>query len=484
MSAGPSWYAGNTNILLCSIVFELVGINRQKKPKSLLIKNAYIITVDKTDRIIKDGSIFIENELIIDIGKSDDLLRKYKAEKIIDARQNLVIPGLINTHSHMLFYLTRGLGMDKHTIDWLRAAIWPFMQKLSTDDAHIGALLGFAENLKAGTTFVIDNETAVRKDRKGIFDRVAQAAQESGIKAILLRGYQDEPSKIPEMFVESLDEINHEYERIIGKWHNKGDGRLKTWIHPGNLLYCSPESFCKFNELAKKHDIGIHTHVAEDREGTNRIKERYGKGYIEVFRDIDVLGPKFQMAHTIFVSEKEIQMIAQAQARVMYTPTADMLLAAGAPPIHKMRDAGVVVGLGTDSPNNSQDMIQCMKFGALLLKSTTENSAIMPAQEILRIATIEGAKSMGLENEIGSLEIGKKADIVIVNVHKIHTTPLHDPISTLVYSSSGTDVDTVIVDGEVLVEGGKLVHINENEIIETAQKAADEVVKRCKTQLN
>jgi len=462
----------------------LVGINRQTKSKSILIKNAYIITVDKTDKIIKDGAIFVENDRIVDIGKSDDLLRKYKAEKIIDARQNLVIPGLINTHSHMVFYLTRGLGMDKHTIDWLRATIWPFMKELSEDDAHIGALLGYVENLRTGTTFVIDNNSIQRKDRKGIFDRVAQAAQESGIKTILLRGYHDEPSKIPEIFVESLDEINHEYERIIEKWHNKGDGRIKTWIHPVNLLYCSLESLCKFNELAKKHDIGMHTHVAEDREGTNRIKERYGKGYVEVFRDIGVLGPKFQMAHTIFVSEKEIQYIAQAKARVMYTPTADMLLAAGAPPIQKMRDAGVVVGLGTDSPNNSQDMIQCMKFGALLLKATTENSTIMPAHEILRIATIEGAKSMGLENEIGSLEVGKKADIVIVDVHKLHTTPLHNPVSTLVYSSSGTDVDTVIVDGEVLVEGGKLVHINESEIVEKAQEVADGVMKRCKMQLN
>jgi 5-methylthioadenosine/S-adenosylhomocysteine deaminase len=462
----------------------LIGINRQTQYKSILIKNAHIITVDKKDRIIKDGAIFVKNDRIVDIGKSDDLLPKYKAEKIIDARQNLVIPGLINTHSHMVYYLTRGLGMDKHTIDWLRATIWPFMSELSEDDAHIGALLGYVENLKTGTTFVIDNNTCQRKDRKGIIDRVAQASLESGIKTILLRGYHDEPSKIPEIFVESLDEINHEYERIIEKWHNKGDGRIKTWIHPANLLYCSLESLCKFNELAKKHDIGIHTHVAEDREGTNRIKERYGKGYVEVFHDIGVLGPKFQMAHTIFVSEKEIQYIAQAQARVMYTPTTDMLLAAGAPPIHKMRDAGVVVGLGTDSPNNSQDMIQCMKFGALLLKATTENSTIMPAYEILQIATINGAKSMGLENEIGSLEVGKKADIVIVGVHKLHTTPLHDPISTLVYSSSGTDVDTVIVDGEVLVEGGKLVHINESEIMEKAQEAADGVIKRCKSQLN
>jgi 5-methylthioadenosine/S-adenosylhomocysteine deaminase len=447
-----------------------------------LIKNANIITVDKTNRVIRNGAIFLENDRIVDIGKADDLSHKYKAEKTIDAKQNLVIPGLINAHSHMVFYLTRGIGMDKYTIDWLKSCIWPFLSEISEDDAYIGGLLGFIENLKNGTTFVVDNYF-MPKNRKGNFDRIAQAADETGIRAILLRGYHDQHFMIPDIFVETLDEVTREYERVIEKWHNKKDGRIKTWIHPVNLLYCGSESICKLNELAQKYDIGIHTHVAEDREGAKLIKERYGKGYVEVFYELGVLGPKFQMAHTIFVSEKEIRYIAETRARVIYTPTADMLLAAGAPPIQKMRETGIVVGLGTDSPNNSQDMIQCMKFGALLQKAGTENSTVMPAKEILRIATIDGAIAMGLENEIGSLEVGKKADIVIVDIHKPHSIPLHDAVSTLVYSSTGSDVDTVIVNGNILVEGGKLTNVSESHILEKAQEAADAVIKRCKIQL-
>lgn len=449
------------------------------KPKTILITNGIVITVDKLNTIIKDGAVFIEDDNITDIGKTDDLSRRYKADKLIDARQNLVIPGLINAHSHMVFYLTRGMGMDKYTIDWLRTCIWPFLAEVSEEEAYAGALLGFVENLKNGTTFVIDNYF-MAKNRKGNFDKIAEAAEKIGIRAILLRGYHDQHFMIPEIFIEDLDQVTREYNRVIEKWHNKGNGRIMTWIHPVNLLYCSQESICKFNELAQKYDIGIHTHVAEDREGTRLIKERYGKGYVEVFHDLGVLGPKFQMAHTIFVSDKEIQYVAETNARVIYTPTADMLLAAGAPPIQKMRESGITVGLGTDSPNNSQDMIQCMKFGALLQKAYTENSTVMPANEILRISTIEGAKCIGLDHEIGSLEIGKRADIVIVDIHKPHTVPLHDPVSTLVYSSSGSDVSTVIVSGDILVEEGKLNNINETDVLEKAQTAAETVIKRCK----
>lgn len=460
----------------------ILRAKKNLKPKSILITNGNIITVDRLNTIIRNGSIFIENDIITYIGNTDDLSGKHKAEKTIDAKKNLVIPGLINAHSHMVFYLTRGLGMDKHTIDWLRSCIWPFLSEVREEEAYIGALLGFMENLRTGSTFVIDNYFMAR-NRKENFDRIAQAANETGIRAILLRGYHDQHNMIPEIFVEDLDEITREYNKLIGRWHNKGDGRLRTWIHPVNLLYCSPESFCKFNELARKHDIGIHTHVAEDRKGAKIIQDRYGKGYVEVFHDLGVLGPKFQMAHTIFVSEKEIQYIAEARARVMYTPTADMLLAAGVPPIQKMRELGIVVGLGTDSPNNSQDMIQCMKFGALLQKVFTENSTVMPAHEILRIATIDGARSIGLDNEIGSLEVGKKADIVIVDIHKPHSIPLHDPVSTLVYSSSGSDVDTVIVNGNIVVEGGKINNIVESDILQKAQEAAEAVTKRCKIQI-
>lgn len=455
-------------------------MRRHQKPNTILIKNATVITVDPRGRIIRKGALFVENDRIVDVGKTDELARKHRrAEKTIDAKQNLVIPGLINAHTHMVWYLTRGLGMDHYTRDWLRKCIWPFLSGMSENEAYVGTLLGCLENLKTGTTFVIDNNFFPAK-RKGLIDRVAEASNRSGIRSIVLRGYHDYQFMIPEVFIENLDDVVRDYYRVIQKWHKKGDGRIMTWIHPVNLLYSSTESLCKLNDLAQKYDIGIHTHVAEDQEGMKYVRERFGgKGYVDAFYELGVMGPKFQMAHTIFVSEKEIQYIAQTKARVIYTPTADMLLAAGAAPIHKMRQSGIVVGLGSDSPNNSQDMIQCMKFGALLQKTDTADSTVMPASEILRLATIEGAKAIGMENEIGSLEVGKKADIVIVDIHKPHNTPLLDPVSTLVYSSSGTDVHTVIVNGEVLVEEGKLTKIDENDVLQKAQKAANKVLERC-----
>lgn len=445
----------------------------------ILIKNGTLVTVDNNNRIIRNGAIYIKENRILEVGYSDDLTSKYsKSEKVIDANRNLVIPGLINAHTHMSWYLTRGLGMDKHTRDWLRSCIFPFLSNVSSEEMYIGAFLGCVENLRSGTTFTIDNNI-LPKNRKESIDNVAKAVEDSGIRSIVLRGYHDVSFMIPEIFVETLDDVRRDYVRVIEKWHNKHDGRIKTWIHPVNLLYSSTESLIELNELSHKYDIGIHTHVAEDREGMKHIRERFnGKGYIDVFQDLGILGPKFQMAHTIFVSEQEIQFIAKSQARVMYTPTADMLLAAGAPPIHKMREAGITVALGSDSPNNSQDMIQCMKFGALLQKAFTENPTVMPAGEVLRLATIDGAKAIGVENELGSLEVGKKADIVIVDINKPHTIPMYDPVSTLVYSSNGNDVDTVIVNGEILIEKAKFTSIDEDDVLQRARAASENIIER------
>ena len=447
--------------------------------ESIMIRNGTVITVDEKNRVIRNGAVFIENGRIVDIGKTEDVSkRNMGVEKVIDANNNLIIPGLINAHTHMTWYLTRGLGMDNHTRDWLRACIWPFLSALSPSEVYAGAVLGAIENLKTGTTFVIDNNMFT-KNKKGLIDQVAQAAEDSGIRSIVLRGYHDYEFMIPNDFVEPLNEVVADYDRVIRKWHNKADGRIKTWLHPVNLLYSSGESLLKMKEIAEKHDIGIHTHVAEDIEGMKFIKERFdGKGYIDAFYDLGVLGPKFQMAHTIFVDDNEIERIAKTQARVMYTPTADMLLAAGAPPIEKMRKKGIVVALGTDSPNNSQDMVQCMKFAALLQKSDTKNSTIMPAHEALRLATIEGAKAIGMENELGSLEVGKRADVVVIDIHKPHNIPMLDPVSTLVYSSSGGDVDTVIVDGKIVVENAKLTMVDQEKILKDAQHASEQVIER------
>ncbi|MGI8831315.1 MAG: amidohydrolase family protein, partial [Nitrososphaeraceae archaeon] len=461
--------------------FELFKISmlHHTKYNDILIKNGNVLTVDNNNRIIRNGAIYVKGNRILDVGNTDDLSSKYSnSEKVIDAKQNLVMPGLINAHTHMSWYLTRGLGMDKHTRDWLRSCIFPFLSNVSSEEMYVGAFLGCVENLRSGTTFTIDNNF-LPKNRKESIDNVAKAVVDSGIRSIVLRGYHDVNFMIPEIFVETFDDVRRDYVRIIEKWHNKYDGRIKTWIHPVNLLYCSTESLAKLSELAHKYDIGIHTHVAEDQEGMKYIRERFnGKGYVDVFYDLGILGPKFQMAHTIFVSEQEIQYIAKTQARVIYTPTADMLLAAGVPPIHKMKEAGITVALGSDSPNNSQDMIQCMKFGALLQKAFTENSTIMPASEVLRLATIEGAKAIGVENELGSLEVGKKADIVIVDINKPHTVPMYDPVSTLVYSSNGNDVDTVIINGEVIIEKSKFTSIDEEDVLRRAREASENIIER------
>lgn len=436
-----------------------------------MIENGTILTVDDADTVIENGALLIEGDRIKEIGLTSELRMKYGQEPTIDARGNLVIPGLINAHTHGLYYLTRGLGMDGPLLNWLREYIGPFFLEMSEEDAYIGALLSFLENLRMGNTLVVDNFYAPGA-RKYNADKVAEAAERVGIRAVLARCYVDRAGRAPAAFVETTDKVVHEYERLIKSWHNQMDGRIKIWVAPVTLPSCTPESILRVHEIAEHYGIGIHTHCAETQESLEMVRKQHGQGFVEVFDELGVLGPNFNSVHSIWLSEAELGLLRDADAKVVHNPVANMLLAEGIAPVPKMRRLGITVALGTDSPNNSQDMIQTMKSAALLHRVASLDALAISARDVLRMATFDGAKALGMEDELGSLEVGKKADIVIVDVHKFHCVPLHDPVSTLVYSSTGSDVDTGIVDGEVLLKGGKLTSWDEQEVLDKAQRAA------------
>lgn len=446
---------------------------------SILIKNGVIVTVNKNNQIIKNGALYLENNRIVDLGRTRDVVKKHRADKVIDARRKLVMPGLINAHTHMVDSLTRGLGADMALLDWLKGFFWPFSAEVTGDDAHAGALLGCLEAIKSGCTFVAENYYPTRKRKRNI-DRIAEAIDKSGMRGTLMRGYHNKKFMVPEDFVEDDNEVVREYDRIIRTWHNKANGRIMTWVSPVNLLFSSSESIVKVHELAEKYEVGIHTHLSESKGEGELIKKEYGKGYVEVFHDLGVLGPKFQGAHAVWLSAKEIALLAQTDSRVIHNPTSNMYLASGTAPIPQMLKAGVTVALGTDGVccNNNMDMIQSLKFAALIHKLNSLNPTIISANEVLRMATIEGARAFGLENEIGSLEVGKKADIIVIDLWKPHTLPVFDPIATLVYSANGGDVDTVIIDGKIVMEDKVVKTIDEQETLKKAKEAAEDLVQR------
>jgi 5-methylthioadenosine/S-adenosylhomocysteine deaminase len=446
---------------------------------SILIKNGIIVTVNENDQIIKNGALYVENDRIVDLGRTRDITKKHRADKVIDARKKLVMPGLINAHTHMVDSLARGLGADMALLDWLKDFLWPFFAEVTEDDAYAGALLGCLEAIKSGCTFVAENYYPPR-ERKHNIDRIAEAIDESGIRGTLIRGYHDRKGMVPEVFIEDDDEVVREYDRLIRTWHKKANGRIMTWVSPVNLPFSSLESIVKLHELAEKYEVGLHTHLSESKGEVELIRKEYGKDYVEVFNDLGVLGPKFQGAHAVWVSDKEIALLAKTNSRVIHNPTSNMYLASGTAPVPQMLKAGVTVALGTDGPccNNNLDMIQTLKFAALIHKSNSLIPTVITANEVVRMATIEGARSFGLENEIGSLEVGKKADITIIDLWRPHILPVFDPIATLVYSANGGDVDTVIVDGKIVMEDREVKTIDEQLTLKKAKEAAEDLVQR------
>lgn len=444
-----------------------------------LIKNAYIVTVDKNDTILPNGSLIINDELIEWIGPSSELpWPEERFEEVIDGGGNLLIPGLINAHTHNVYYLMRGLGMDRDLKDWLMEATWPCLKEINPEEAYLGSLLGCMENLRSGTTFIIDNYYMAASKKSNI-DAVLKGVAETGIKAIMARGYHDYPFNIPEEFLEQEDEVVEEYKRMLDVWHGAEQGKIQVWVSPVNLLYSSLSSLQKVWDLAQSYGVGIHTHVAEASFEVEEIQKRYGKTFIEVFHELGMVNEKFHSVHSVMLSPKEIDILADTGAHAIFNPASNMLLASGIAPIEEMLTKKVNVALGTDSPNNNQDMLESMKLATLLPRVKNNNPTAVSSYQALKMATINGAKALGLDKEIGSLETGKKADLVIVDLNKLHNVPHHDVVATLVYSSNQSDVKDVFINGKRVIAEGKFTYLNEKEVIENVVKACNNLYVRC-----
>jgi 5-methylthioadenosine/S-adenosylhomocysteine deaminase len=269
-------------------------------------------------------------------------------------------------------------------------------------------------------------------------------------------------------------------EGLIRKWHGQADGRIKVWLGPLAVFKCGPDLIVKAHEIAEKYKVGLHMHVAEARLRLINTLEDYGRGEIEFLYNLGVLGPNFQAVHAVWISTKEIRLLSETNTRVIHNPVSNMYVCDGIAPVTDMLKQGVIVALGTDGPasNDNQDMFETMKVAALLHKVNTLDPMALPTKKVFEMATIDSAKALGMEEEIGSLEPGKKADIVIVNMRHPHIAPVHNVLASLVYCAKGNDVDTTIVDGKILMEDKEVKSLDENEIVAMAQEKADDLRER------
>jgi len=428
----------------------------------MLIKGGRIVTMNPSRQMFEKGDVAVDKGKIVGVGKEV----KGKADKVIDARGKVVLPGLVNAHTHLPMVLLRGVADDMPLMEWLSTKIWPIEKNLKAEDCYAGAMLGCLEMIKSGTTCFADMYFHM--------DQVARAVIKSGIRGALSYGIieLDDSKKRKSEISVSL--------KFIKAFNGKANGRITTMFGPHAPYTCSSDCLMEVKELAKKHGVSIHTHISETSDEVKQITEKYGKPPAEYLDSIGFLGPEVLAAHCVWISDKEIKLLRDRGVKPVHNPVSNMKVGCGFSPVPEMLAAGIPVALGTDgaASNNSLDMFKEMKFAALLSKVRKMDPTTVPATSALEMATINGATALGLQDKIGSIEVGKKADLILVDIKKPHLTPIHNVVSHLVYSAVGSDVDTVIVDGKVLMKDRKVLTLDEAKVLELAQRTSDNLLAR------
>ena len=427
---------------------------------TILIKNVIILNPGENDCLKTTSSVLIKDDIIAEIG--DNITEE--ADKVIDGEGKILMPGLINTHTHLSMTLFRGLADDLSLDTWLNDYIWPVEAHLNGYYCYIGALLGAVELIKSGTTTF--------SDMYFYMEDVARAVDEAGLRAVLSYGmidFADEEKRRAEIAA-NVD--------LFKNCNNAAEGRIKVFFGPHAPYTASKELLDEVRDLASKFNTGIHIHVAETQKEVEDILEQTGKRPFEYLDDIGFLGPNVVAAHAVWLSEEEIDIIIDREVKISHNPCSNMKLASGISPVANMLSHDICVSIGTDgaSSNNNLDLIEEMKTASLLQKVATLDPKVLTSEETVAMATINGARTLGLENEIGSIEVGKKADLILIDTDEANMTPDSSCISSnVVYAAKGSNVDTTICNGKILMENRKLTTLDEEEIYKKARAAIVEL---------
>jgi cytosine/adenosine deaminase-related metal-dependent hydrolase len=448
----------------------------------MLFTNATIMTMNPSRDIINDGAIAIQNKRIVAVDKTTVLQARYPDEEVIDVKGKLILPGLIDTHVHVAQALIRGCADDMALIQWLCERVWVLQGNFTHDDGYVSARLCIAEMLRSGTTTFLESMLAHRYG----FDGIARAVQESGIRACLagivmdIGTYATQSNSMHPGMIESRETSLLGVLDMHSKWEGAADGRIQVWFGPRTPGGVTSELYREMTDLARQRNMGITMHLAEVEADKTYLDEKFGLTPVDYAESVGLLGPRSVLVHMVWLTPSEIDKLAATKTTVSHNPSSNSKLASGVCKVPLMLERGVNVALGCDGgpSNNDYDMIREMKLAAIIHKAVTLDPLIVPAETVLEMATINGAKALGLEHEIGSLEVGKKADLIVIDLERLHTTPSMNPVSTLVYAATGGEVDTVMVDGKIVVAKGQLLSMDEHEIIVQANDHAAQLYRR------
>ncbi len=427
----------------------------------ILITGGKALLLDSNNTAIDHSAIAVNKGEIIAIGQADELAGKFSAKTTINAKDSLVMPGFVNCHTHAAMTCFRGMADDLELMDWLNNYIFPAEAKnVNKELAYWGSLLASAEMIKSGTTTFCDMY---------IFeDETARAAKQAGLRCLVGEVLFDFPSPN----VKSPEEGLAYTRMLIEKWQN--DPLVNIIVEPHSLYTCSPALLTAAGKLADEHSVPLGIHLLENKAEQEQLQQKLGKGAASFLKDIGCLHDRLIAFHCVCLSAEDMRLFAENGCTVSHNPVSNMKLASGVAPVPDMLKTGVTVGLGTDgcASNNNLDMFNEMSTAALLHKIARLDPTVMDARSVVRMATIDGAKALGMDKITGSLELGKKADIILIGLNKPHLTPLYNEYSHLVYAANGADVDMVIINGQVVMENRQLLSIDETEIMQQVRKIA------------
>ena len=419
-----------------------------------LVTNAYVLDMVGEVPNIEKKDILIENNIIKKIEK--DIDKDIEVDERINAKNMLVMPGLINTHTHLAMSIFRGYKTDKKLMDWLESAIFPVEDKLKPEDIYWNSYLSCLEMIKSGTTTCNDMYLGMNK--------TVEAINDTGLRAVVAWCIKDDSIK-------DKVEQTREYAK---RYNTDENGKIRIYVSADAPHTCNPDTIKLCVDLAKELNTGLHIHLAETIDEETKIKSRYDKRSTEYLNDLDVFDVPVVLAHGIYVSDSDIEILKKIKGGISHNPISNCKLSSGICDVVKLRKNGINIGLGTDGigSTTTMDMFEEMKTAAYLQKVNTMEPSSISAYDILKMATIEGAKVLGMEKEIGSLEPGKKADMIFIKTDKLHMCPANDVCANLVYSSNGADVESVMIDGKVIMQNRKMLNLDEKQVMRQVKKIA------------
>jgi 5-methylthioadenosine/S-adenosylhomocysteine deaminase len=430
--------------------------------RSILIKGGDIVTMDERGSIVR-GDVLVRDGRIAEVGQRIERA----ADEVIEAQGAAVLPGFVQTHIHLCQTLFRGAADDLSLIDWLKKRVWPMEAAHTPESIRASAQLGIAELIKGGTTCALTMETVRHTEE------VLRVVKDTGFRATVGKCMMDKGDEVPAELREQARASIDESLALIKKWHGEADGRIHCCFAPRFAISCTKELLSEVAVLARQHGLMIHTHASENENECEIVERESGMRNVAYLDSLGISGAHVMLAHCVHLVDEEMQALATSKTNVSHCPSSNLKLGSGIAPVTAMLERGISVSLGADGAacNNRLDMFTEMRTAALLQKAL-HGPEVVPASRVLRMATIDGARALGLANEIGSIEVGKRADLIMVDLNQIHSLPFTEIVSALVYSAQATDVRTTIIDGQIVMRNRELTTLDEASVMEDSSRQA------------